>query len=190
MTQTNITKKISTGILFALIATTMVFAANAGNRKGNGSGMGRGDRGMFMLHKLNLTDAQKSKVDALADKERKEVDKIRAEMDKVRDDIQAQWEKEKVDTGKVKSLHKKMQSLSTQIADARLNFRLGVYDVLTPEQRKVAAAELKAMHDGRNARREARGNGNYGNDGRGNGRGQGHGRGPGRGFGPGNGPMW
>lgn len=187
------TKKMTIGFLAALIATSMVVAVNAGNKKGRGQNGDRGMRGFPMLASLELTEAQQQKVDVLMEKERTQIGKIRTEMDQLHADIRAQWEKEKVDKSKLKSLHKKMQALRSQIGDARLEFRLGVYDILTPEQRKKAAAERKAFH----ANRQNRNGGNGGPDGygRGNGRcGDGCGRGPGRGGrggrGMGNGPMW
>ncbi|MBN2527174.1 MAG: Spy/CpxP family protein refolding chaperone [Deltaproteobacteria bacterium] len=188
------TKKMTIGILAALIATSMVFAVNAGNKKGRGQNGDRGMRGFPMLASLELTEAQAQKVDALREKERAEIDKIRAEMDKVHADIRAQWEKETVDKTKLKSLHKKMQSLKAKMGDARLEFRLGVYDILTPEQRKKAAEERKAFHENRQNRRGGNGNPDgYGqgdgpcDGGCGRGRGRG-GRGMGRGMG--DGPMW
>ena len=185
-------------ILSALIATAMVFAANAGNGKGKGRNFDRGIKGFPMPASLELTEAQQQKVSALKDKERSEIDKIQTEMDNVREDIRVQWEKEKIDKPKLKSLHKKMQSLRALMGDARLNFRLAVYDILTPEQRKKAAADRKAFH----VNRKNRPRGNPGDDGfwhgdapfgDGYGRGQGRGsRGQGRGMGRGmgNGPMW
>ena len=198
--QTNFnTKKMSIAIMAALISTSMVFAANAGNRNGKGRGYGDGERGFPMIGKLNLTDAQQKQVAELAKKEKDEISKVRAEMDKLRDQIRALWEKEPVDKNKVKSLHRKMQTAQTKIADAHLNFRLGVYDVLTAEQRKQAAAERKAWHAGREDRRNNASNKGYWNGGqRGDGNGHrngkgkcgGHGRGEGRGPGFGMGPVW
>ncbi|MBN2715872.1 MAG: Spy/CpxP family protein refolding chaperone [Deltaproteobacteria bacterium] len=208
MTKINKTKKMSiaffSAFISALMVSTMVFAANAGERNGKGRGVKGGERGFPMLAQLNLTEAQQKKVDALVKTENDEIEKNRTEIDKLRAQMRALWEKDPVDKNKVKSLHKKMQSLHAKIADAHLSFRLGVYDVLTPEQRQKATAERKARHDRRAARRG--GQGGQGNDGYwnerprrdgrgcGNGKGRGQGRGDGRGpgFGPGEGmgPMW
>jgi Spy/CpxP family protein refolding chaperone len=180
-------KKLGLAILATLVATSMAFAATAGNRRG-GRGDGSGPRGDYAMTRLNLTDAQQKKIDALRDTHWTEIDRIHDEMDKIRDDIRAQWEKEKIDKSKIKSLHNKVQSLHQQVADARLKFRLAVYDILTPEQRKQVAADRRAFHQHRDDRRGAWGdcprNGRGPGDGRGRGRGNGHGRGHGMG------PMW
>ncbi|MBN2344516.1 MAG: Spy/CpxP family protein refolding chaperone [Deltaproteobacteria bacterium] len=176
-----------TGILVALIATTMVFAVQAKNR----NGQKRAHRGMnmgFIAQTLELTDAQQKKIDALKAKESEKIGRIQKDMDALRDQMRAQWEKDEVNKKEVKALQKKMHDLRGKMGEAHTEFRLGVYDVLTKEQRQKAAAERRRLHKEGRPGNGAMGDcprGNRGNgDGCGRGRGQGRGHGQGQGRGP------
>lgn len=181
-----------TGILAALISTTMVFAVQAQKKQGQQhlhKGFGDG----FLIDPLELTDAQQKKVETLRNAERTKIEKIRKEMTPLRNQLRAQWEKETIDKNAVRSLKKKMHDLKGKIETARTQFRLGVYDVLTKEQRQKAASQRKAHHQGNPCPYKGtakRPHGKKRGDGMGRGHGRGHGQGSGFTPGQGGGPRW
>lgn len=186
------------GIFTVLLATTMVAAAMAGKGRGRGhKGSAHSAMGPHgMIQQLDLTAAQQKQIDKLKEKERTVIEKARTQIDKLRSQMRIEWEKETLDRKNIQSIQKRMHEQKGKIGQAKMDFRLSVFDTLTPKQRKKAAAMHKEHHQRRQEFKKANPDCSWGNrrgkkgDGRGqgNGRGQGHGRGPGFGFD--NGPMW
>lgn len=197
-------RNINHGILAAAVVTTLVCTAGAGDKKRGADGQQdrqQQDSNLFDQQALQLSVTQQEQVHSLRTKELTEVNALRAEEQTIRTEIRKQWEKEKLDKAKIQKLHSQLQEIRSKMADARLAFRLGVYDILTSEQKKQVAKERAAFHANWTERRESnrfhpRGefsrddDGGYGGHGRGMRRGRGMGRGGNCGIPPVDFPLW
>ena len=129
-----------------------------------------------MMDRLDLSDAQKEQLLEMRLKHRQEALRRRGKIADLQAQLRAEFLGEPVNESKVKSLARELADLRSQAMKARVDQRLAMMNVLTPDQRK----ELRKMGAMR-----ARGMGEM----RGRRMGAMHGRGmPGR-FGPGMGSM-
>ena len=141
-------------------------------------GRGRGDGFHHReMRGLNLTDAQRTKIDKIDAASRKDAEPIFKEMDGLQEKMHKEWRATKPNKNNIMALHRKMSGLNDRLAERRISDRLERIAVLTPQQRAEMIERMpeKPMRDGRGLE-----------DGRGHGRGHGmkDGRGPrdGRGF--------
>jgi Spy/CpxP family protein refolding chaperone len=154
---------------------------------------------------LDLSDAQKDQLAAMRLENRKEAMLRRGEMASLQAQLQAEFLNDEVNESKVRSLSKQISDLRAGGAEARLEHRLAMLKLLTPEQKeKIKEMRLNApgrgmrggpgFHEGRGGRGGRGGPGFHeGRGGRGGRGGPGFGGGPGRGaadcpFGAGGGP--
>lgn len=88
--------------------------------------------------RLDLTDDQKEKLKDMRQANRQAATLRRGEMASLRAQLQAEFMNDDVDEGKVRSLSKKISALRSQRDEARLEHRLAMMNLLTPEQREKA----------------------------------------------------
>jgi len=131
----------------ALVATS----AFARPPSGDGHRGKRGDRGPKidrLVQDLQLTAEQEQQARALQADKKASVKPLRAEMRQARQDMRALWEAEQLDRAAILAAHDKMGALKQQMHRARIEFRIGLHQLLTPEQR----AQMKANRGQRGER--------------------------------------
>lgn len=84
---------------------------------------------------LNLTEEQKSKIDAMRESLRKEMTPIRTDLIKKRMELDLLWMEDNPNGDKIKSKQKEIRELRGTLEEKYTDFRLNVNSVLTPEQR-------------------------------------------------------
>ena len=99
-----------------------------------GYGYGRG------LDRLNLTDEQKSRIEALELAHQKEVQPIREKMFDKSVELRRLWLETDPDRNKINTTQKEVRALRDQLEDKRTAFRLEVNKVLTAEQKENLAS--------------------------------------------------
>ena len=88
-----------------------------------------------LLDRLDLSDAQRAKIDDLRDKGLQERLQIRKELMRLRNELQGEMLKDNPDADRVSRLARKIGDLRTDLQVSRLRQRLAVRKILTPEQR-------------------------------------------------------
>jgi Spy/CpxP family protein refolding chaperone len=106
---------------------------------GPGEGRGPGDCGQAGFNKLNLSDEQKAKVEALVTANRKEVRPLREKMFDKSVALRRLWQQPNPDKDKIIALQKEVRTLRDQIQDKTTILRLEIRKVLTPEQQEKLA---------------------------------------------------
>ena len=74
-------------------------------------------------------------------------------MQKLRASMGDLWKGEQVDVEAVRSLQTQMDALRLQMRESRLDFRLGVHAILTPDQRTAMAEAMAKRARRKGARR-------------------------------------
>jgi len=135
-----------TAIGLSLLLTIPVFAFGPREDKGPGMGYGNPDyRGYgycrdASFSQLNLTDEQKTKLEALQLAHDKEVRPIREKMFDKSVELRRLWLQTDPDKNKINAKQKEVRTLRDQLEDKRTTFRLEVNKVLTAEQKEKLAA--------------------------------------------------
>ena len=146
-----------------------------------GRGAWRDGRHHQGMRGLNLTEAQRTKLDKIDAASQKDVEPIHKEIDGLHERMHQEWRAAKPNKSNIMSLHRKMRGLNDRLAERRISDRLERIALLTPEQRAEMIERIpeKPARDGRGFR-----------DGHGRGFKDGRGRGfkDGRGFRDGRGP--
>lgn len=141
--------------IFAIAAITTFADARPGKRGNRGD---RGDRGMMhgkMMSELNITDAQKEKLQTLRSTHQKEMIQLRAAAKIAQLELQDVLRQDKPKNADVKTKIAAANAASNKVTEARIMNRLEGKKVFTPEQIKKMQ-ELKSQHNGRNGMREGR----------------------------------
>lgn len=89
-----------------------------------------------ILKELNLTDAQREKIDAIKDRQKRAAIDQRAKLDVARLDLKALLRADKTDRGAVNSKIDDIARLQAQMRKDQVASMLDVRAVLTPEQQK------------------------------------------------------
>ena len=132
-------KLLTISMLAALALTFGATSAEAGHR-GRGKDA-KGDRITRMVEQLELSAEQQAALVKLRDEMIEDAEPIMAKLRAVRDEQRTLWQADDIDEARVKALHKKAHRLEGQLEELRIELRLDVVDLLTPEQR----AELKEL---------------------------------------------
>jgi Spy/CpxP family protein refolding chaperone len=114
---------------------------------GGGSGPGGcyqgncpgGDRDYYrdkMFKKLNLTDEQKTKIEALVTAGEKEIRPITEKMSDKSVELRRLWLKENPDKDKILAIQKEVRALRDKMEDKATALRFEIRKVLTPEQQE------------------------------------------------------
>jgi Spy/CpxP family protein refolding chaperone len=165
-------KKLTLALIVAglgLLLSTSAFAFG-GPRDGGGPGPGYGPghgRGHGYceeagLQKLNLTDEQKTKIEALQLAHEKEIRPIREKKFDKSLELRRLWLQENPDKGKIQAAQKEVRSLRDKIEDKSTALRFEINKVLTPEQKEKLASYGWRKGPGFGPRGGMRGYGEFG----------------------------
>jgi hypothetical protein len=139
-------------------------------------------RGERMAKALGLSEAQAKQVKAVRDKQQADMGKLRLQKRRLKAEMRVEWLKDSPDQGKLRSLGGQLSKLEAERDKLRMETRLKISSLLTPEQR--AKAKTLGIGPGSGP---GGGKGWRGGGGRGGGQGKGWRGGGGRGGGQGKG---
>lgn len=84
---------------------------------------------------LNLTEEQRTKIDAMSESLKNELAPVRTELIKKRMELDLLWMDNSPDADKIKTKQREIRDLRGTMEDKLTDFRLSVNNILTPEQR-------------------------------------------------------
>ena len=94
------------------------------------------DKGRWSPYRrLNLTEEQKAKVDAMTESMQKDLAPVRMELIKKRMELDLLWMDDSPNADKIKAKQKEIRDLRGITEDKLTDLRLSVLEILTPEQR-------------------------------------------------------
>jgi len=161
-----------TAVAVGLLLTSQAFAWGPG--RGPGAGRDCGYRSEAGFEKLNLTDDQKAKIEALQDANYKATKPVREKMFDKSVELRRLWLQANPDKGKITAAQKELRTLRDEMEDTVIALRLEIRKVLTPAQNEKLANSRWGRGPGFGPRGGMRGQGEFG-----------PGRGPGPGLGMG-----
>ncbi|MBP7342249.1 MAG: Spy/CpxP family protein refolding chaperone [Smithellaceae bacterium] len=123
-----------TAVVAGLLLATSAFAWGPGPGKGRGYCQGAG------LERLNLTDDQKAKIDALQTEHAKAVQPLREKTFDKAVELRRLWQQTNPDKDKITAAQKELRTLRNEMEDKATAYKLEVRKVLTPEQNEKLAA--------------------------------------------------
>jgi len=106
---------------------------------GPGGGMGQGYFGNAGFNKLNLTDEQKTKIEALVTANQKEIRPIREKVFDKSVALRRLWLQPNPDKDKIIALQKEVRVLRDEMQDKVTALRFEIRKLLTPEQQEKLA---------------------------------------------------
>ncbi len=121
-------------VAIGLVLSMPVFAFGPGYGMGKGGGYYHRDEAGWS--QLNLSDAQKAKIEALQVAYRKEIRPIREKMFDKSVELRKMWLRENPDKDKILALQKEVRTLRDQLEDKSVAHKLEIRKVLTAEQRE------------------------------------------------------
>ena len=160
---------VLTVVGLGLLLSTSAFAFG-GPRNDRGPGPGYGpDNGRGHgycneagLQRLNLTDEQKTKIEALVTANEKENRPTREKMFDKSVELRRLWLKENPDKDKILAVQKEVRTLRDKLEDKTTALRFEIRKVLTPEQQEKLASFGWGRGMGFGPRGGMRGQGGYG----------------------------
>jgi len=155
--------KIVFSVIFIVMATSFINAQTVDKKEGPGpqgnmhkaphfkKGMGEGFEGhmKFICEKLQLTDQQVSKIESLRSEHMKKMIDLKADLKKNMIDLKSIREKDNFTRGDVISGVEKANKIKNDIALAKANHLLDLWDTLTPEQKKLVKENPQWLMGGR-----------------------------------------
>ncbi len=139
-----------------LAALAVLLAAPAALAWPGGPGKGHGRR---MARALDLSEEQQEAVQALRKDMREELGDVRAVLREKREELAELWRAETPDRTAILAKMAELDGLRQSVRTRRVDFRLAVHALLTPEQRERAAELFARRGPGRHGRRHGRGHG-------------------------------
>lgn len=147
-------------VAIGLLLSVPVFAFGPGYGPGEGRGFGyHHEAGLWGL---NLTDEQKTKIEALQVAQYKEIRPIREKMFDKSVELRRMWLQTNPDKDKIVSLQKEVRALRDQLEDKATVQRLELRKMLTPEQQEKLVNSGWGRGPGFGPRGGMRGHGGYG----------------------------
>ena len=135
---------IAIGLGLLLVAPSFAFGPRDEKsqkpRYGNPDGASRGYCSQPGMSKLDLTDEQKTKIEAMHLAYQKDTRPIREKMFDKSVELRRLWSQVNPDKKKIEGKQKEVRALRDQLEDKQTAFRLEVNKVLTPEQKEKMAA--------------------------------------------------
>lgn len=127
------------GIAVFGVAALLLWSATA-PAAGRGK-IGRGPDGESprlerLAERLDLTEEQKEKIEGIHERGRAEMQELRKELMRAKHALRGEFLEDEPNAGDLKALTKKIGDLKTRMELMRLDHRLAVRDLLTPEQRE------------------------------------------------------
>ncbi len=144
-------RMILTGIAtLAVAGAALVVAAQPAGRGGRGDGPrhGQGPHPAMMKQALGLSDAQAAQLQTLREEERKAGIRRRADIRIARMELDESLDAATIDEKLVATKVAALDQLQAAALQARVDHRLAVYKLLTPEQR-AKMKQLAREHRGR-----------------------------------------
>lgn len=199
MTQKRLSLLTAAAVALAVIVTGATYAQPGPPQ---GAGPGQGPRaGGPPSRGLQLTDEQRTKLEALIKEQRDRARTVRGEVQKLREQLNTELFADKLDEAKIKQLRGELAKAQQDMLGARLDQQTKLAQILTPEQRKLMREQrdlraIQGMMRGFGGGRRGPGMGPGRRMGPGGFRGpgfdqrRGPGMGPGPGPGQGFGPRW
>lgn len=132
----------------ALAATLLAatsFAANAGP----GHKHERKDYHQIIMKKLDLTEQQKSEVEALKSQKKQQMDAAHEQMKSLKEQIHTAMQNDNYDSGQVRTLLHRLADLKADTMQHKHTYMQQMKSILTPEQQakmKELKAKLKEKH--------------------------------------------
>ena len=160
-------------IVLGVLLTTPVFAfgsregrgpeAGYGNPDGTGRGYhSRGYYGHAGLRRLNLTDDQEAKIEALQIAHEKDIRPIREKMFDKSVELRRLWLQTNPDKSKIDAVQKDVRALRDKLEDKDTALRFEINKILTPEQKEILASSGWGRGSGFGPRGGMRGPGAFG----------------------------
>lgn len=112
----------------------------------------RGERMMFMLHGLDLSDAQREQIRGILETEKEDAETRHEALRDAHKNLHQLSLNETYDAAAVKAAAATVGQLMAEMAEERARVGNSIYQVLTPEQR----TEIAERHERRQARRDTR----------------------------------
>lgn len=128
-------KKLTLTLMAVAIGLLMSVPAFAFG-PGYGAGYGSGYRHDANWAKVNLTDEQKTKIEALQTAYQKEIRPVREKMFDKSVALRRMWLQANPDKDKILTLQKEVRTLRDQLEDKATAHKLEIRKVLTPEQQE------------------------------------------------------
>lgn len=159
-----------TAVALGLLLASQAFAWGPGPGKDKGYGTCR-ETG---LERLNLTDNQKAKIEALQNANAKATKPLREKIFDKSVELRRLWLQANPDKDKITAAQKELRNLREQMEDKVTALRLEIHKMLTPEQKEKLANSHWGRGKGFGPRGGMRGHRDFGPE---------HGPGPGLGMG-------
>jgi Spy/CpxP family protein refolding chaperone len=154
-------RMILTGIAtLAVAGAALVAAAQPGGGRGRGR-HGDGPNPAVLKQELGLSDEQSAQLQKLRQEERKQAIRRRADMEIARMELEQALDAATVDEKVVAAKVQALTQLQAAALKARVDHRLAIGKLLTPEQREKMK-QLKQEHRGRDRGRERGRHGRFG----------------------------
>jgi Spy/CpxP family protein refolding chaperone len=126
-------------ITIGLLLNASVFAFGPGSGFGPGEGRGPGFFGNAGFNRLNLSDEQKTKIEAIISVHQKVITPIREKMFDKSVALRRLWLQPNPDKDKIIALQKEVRVLRDEMQDKATALRFEIRKVLTPEQQAKLA---------------------------------------------------
>jgi Spy/CpxP family protein refolding chaperone len=183
----NKTKIIKAALVFmALTVTALAWAGNPAPGKGQikeeAKGEDKGPAGR-LASELNLTDAQRQKLQEGRQGRREKMQKLREAVKQKRQELKAALQNPSATRAAIEPVVAQLKALQGQLIDARVDHILTLKEILTPEQFAKMQARMKEHLQNRKQDKQGRSGGFQGKEGHGGvnrqkSNGSGEGRGP------------
>ena len=126
-------------ITIGMLLSVSAFAFGPGSGYGSGGGMGQGYYGNSGFNRLNLTDEQKTKIEAMQTAFQKEIRPVREKMFDKSVELRRLWLQVNPDKDKITAAQKEVSLLRDEMQSKATAMRLEIRKVLTPEQQEKLA---------------------------------------------------
>ena len=145
-------------VTLGVFLTAPAFALGSREGRGFGGGKDEGYSAQAGLSKLNLSDEQKKKMEALQTAHLKDVRPLREKMFDKSVELRRLWLQANPDKDKINAAQKEMRTLRDNIEDKTTVFKLEIHKLLTPEQNEKMANSHWGRGSGFGPRGGMRGN--------------------------------
>ena len=126
-------------VAMGVLLTVPAFAFGSREGRGHGGCTVEGYCSQAGLSKLNLSDEQKTKIEALQTAHLKEVRPLQEKMFDKSVELRKEWLKTSPDKDKINAAQKEIRTLRDNIEDKGTAFKLEIRKLLTPEQNEKMA---------------------------------------------------
>ena len=136
-------KKLTLALMaftLGVLLTVPAFAAGPGGCPGNGPGGDPGYHQDKIFKKLNLSDEQKTKIEALISENQKAIRPLREKMFDKSVELRRLWLQANPDKDKITAAQKELRTLRDKKEDKATTLRFEIRKVLTPEQQEKLAS--------------------------------------------------